>query len=79
MILPVRCFTCNKVIGNYSHVWEKEKDNPRAFFERHNIKRYCCQKIFMTHIDIFEFDPAVNLPHVDIRWGSDVKKILRAE
>lgn len=78
MILPVRCFTCNKVIGNYSQAWDRHKDNPRLFFLKYKIRRYCCQKIFMTHIDIFEFDAEVNLPHVDIRCGSDVKKILRA-
>lgn len=79
MLLPIRCFTCNKILGNYNNAWQNSCHDPHSFFEKYNIKRYCCQKIFMTHIDIYEHDPQINLPHVHVSYGGDVKKILKAD
>lgn len=61
-MLPVRCFTCNKVIGHLETAlqnWKLENaydiDDPDAclgsFFEKHRIERYCCRKSIMTHHD----------------------------
>lgn len=54
MIIPVRCFTCGKVIG---HLWEKYKKgieegkNPKDVLDNLGVTRYCCRMIFLTHID----------------------------
>ena len=55
MIIPVRCFTCGKVIGG---LWEKYKERiekgekPGDVLDDMGINRYCCRTIFLTHIDI---------------------------
>lgn len=58
MIIPVRCFTCGKVIGNK---WEpykklttvcgmKEKDA----LDTLGLKRYCCRRMILTHVEIID-------------------------
>jgi DNA-directed RNA polymerase subunit N (RpoN/RPB10) len=55
MIIPVRCFTCNKVVGDK---WEKYlkllKDglSEADALNKLEIKRYCCKKMILTHVDI---------------------------
>jgi len=80
-MLPIRCFTCNKVIGRYDQQFEiyKKKDDLPGFFDTFNITRYCCKKIFMTHIDIFEYDPKINLGNVQVSSGNTVTKIVKAD
>ena len=51
MLLPIRCFTCNKILGHFGDYLEKNKVDSN-FFEKNNIKRYCCKKIFLTSIYI---------------------------
>lgn len=58
MSLPVRCFTCNKVIGQYETRFEKclssiqdEKEREKKiveFYDTYNITRQCCKRMFTT-------------------------------
>ena len=79
MIIPVRCFTCNNVIGSkykkYKELNEKYRtsmdediistiDNKEEFekkiaqgieiFNKIGIKRYCCKRHLLTHVDLIE-------------------------
>jgi len=57
MIIPVRCFSCGKVVGD---LWEsylslidsglKESDA----MDKLGCKRYCCRRMLMTHVDLIE-------------------------
>ena len=79
MIIPIRCFTCGKVIGNK---WNSYKQKIREFKEEADVsgdstigvnyiaqdvkiqtpearaldflglKRYCCRRHLLTHIDL---------------------------
>ncbi len=55
MYFPVRCFTCGKVIG---HLYEKYKEeissgkDPSTVLSSLNVKRYCCRRMFLSHIEI---------------------------
>ena len=78
MIIPIRCFTCNKVIA---HLWEEyqkrlqtsfiEEDIPNNTKKRFvdintienkttegkilddlGIKRYCCRRMMLSHVDL---------------------------
>jgi DNA-directed RNA polymerase I, II, and III subunit RPABC5 len=76
MIIPIRCFTCNNVVGSK---WNKylellhEKNigdsdnilninediqsvddisNNKDIFVKLNIKRYCCKRHLLGHVDI---------------------------
>lgn len=51
-MFPIRCFTCNKVIGQYERKYYENRDNPKAFFERHGISRYCCRRMFLGHVNL---------------------------
>eukprot|EP00287_Rhodomonas_sp_CCMP768_P004333 CAMPEP_0196736452 /NCGR_PEP_ID=MMETSP1091-20130531/14520_1 /TAXON_ID=302021 /ORGANISM="Rhodomonas sp., Strain CCMP768" /LENGTH=73 /DNA_ID=CAMNT_0042080195 /DNA_START=62 /DNA_END=283 /DNA_ORIENTATION=+ len=57
MIIPVRCFTCGKVIGNkwikYLELLHGGHDEVEAFVEL-GLKRYCCRRMLMTHVDLIE-------------------------
>lgn len=57
MIIPVRCFTCGKVIG---HLWEpyqnllaKEYTESDALDEL-GLKRYCCRRMVLSHVDLID-------------------------
>ena len=83
-MLPVRCITCNKVLGRYDAVFDKYKvennDNLQSFFEDMNITRYCCKKVFMTHIDIFQYNTEVDpSSHIQVSHGCNVTKIIKAD
>jgi DNA-directed RNA polymerase subunit N len=57
MIIPVRCFTCGKLIGD---VWEefakrvKTGENPGEVLDSLGIKRYCCRRMLLSHVDIID-------------------------
>ena len=59
--LPVRCFSCNKVIGNMFYKWLKEeeklKDNEKNPKIKNNIimkniglDRECCRQIVFSYV-----------------------------
>ena len=57
MIIPVRCFTCGKVIGNK---WELYVDLVNANYEAGDaldslgLHQYCCRRMLLTHVDLIE-------------------------
>lgn len=57
MIIPVRCFSCGKPIGQY---WEKYKEmvkNGKDAKEAMNelgLERYCCRAQFLGHVDLID-------------------------
>ncbi|CAI0444393.1 unnamed protein product [Linum tenue] len=57
MIIPVRCFTCGKVIG---HKWDTYLDLLQADYTEGDaldalgLVRYCCRRMLMTHVDLIE-------------------------
>ena len=57
MCFPVRCFTCNKIIGgkwdNYECILNSGKSAKYAF-EQIGIRRYCCKRMFLGHVNIID-------------------------
>jgi DNA-directed RNA polymerase I, II, and III subunit RPABC5 len=57
MIIPVRCFTCGKVVGNK---WElflemiKNDYSEGEALDHLGLKRYCCRRMLLTHVDLIE-------------------------
>jgi DNA-directed RNA polymerase subunit N (RpoN/RPB10) len=56
MIIPIRCFTCQKPVG---HKWDeynklKEKIGEEKALDSLGYSRYCCRRMFITHIDIVD-------------------------
>ena len=57
MIFPVRCFTCNKVIGNKWYTYKKlQEDNIPIddVFQKLGVDKFCCKRHFTTHIEVID-------------------------
>ncbi len=57
MIIPVRCFTCGKPIGQmwgeYCKKVEKGED-PGKVMDSLGLERYCCRRMMLTHADLID-------------------------
>ena len=57
MIIPVRCFTCGKVVGNkwdsYLELLKADYSEGDALDEL-GLKRYCCRRMVLAHGDLIE-------------------------
>ena len=57
MIIPIRCFTCGKVVG---HLYEEFKkrveagEDPKKVFDDLGLNRYCCRALFIGHVDLLK-------------------------
>ena len=70
MIIPIRCFTCGKLIANkyqkYLKMLEEKKQknkyinnqdstiNHEDIFKKLKLHRYCCRRMCLTHVDLIE-------------------------
>ncbi|XP_071831178.1 uncharacterized protein [Apostichopus japonicus] len=57
MIIPIRCFTCGKVIGSkweaYLGLLQAEYTEGDAL-DALGLKRYCCRRMLLSHVDLIE-------------------------
>jgi len=57
MIIPVRCFTCGKLIGDK---WEefarrvKVGEPQRKILDDLGLTRYCCRRMLLSHVEIID-------------------------
>ena len=57
MIIPVRCFTCGKLIGDK---WEefatrvKSGEESDEVLDSLGIKRYCCRRMLLSHVEVID-------------------------
>ncbi|WP_406657882.1 DNA-directed RNA polymerase subunit N [Methanolobus sp. ZRKC2] len=56
-MIPVRCFTCGKVISN---CWEEYKrrvqegENPGTVLDDLGVTRYCCRRMILSHVQLVD-------------------------
>ncbi|BHF72379.1 hypothetical protein SprV_0401544400 [Sparganum proliferum] len=57
MIIPVRCFTCGKVVGDkwecYIGLLQAEYAEGDAL-DTLGLRRYCCRRMILSHVDLIE-------------------------
>ncbi|CAI6340078.1 unnamed protein product [Periconia digitata] len=57
MIIPIRCFSCGKVVGDlwerYLEAIDSGKSDADAIDDL-NLQRYCCRRMILTHVDLIE-------------------------
>ncbi|KAK9480301.1 DNA-directed RNA polymerase [Lipomyces japonicus] len=57
MIIPVRCFSCGKVVGDkwetYLELLQHDNSEGEAL-DKLGLKRYCCRRMILTHVDLIE-------------------------
>ena len=57
MIMPVRCFTCGKVVADR---WEefarrvKNGEGPKQVLDEMGMTRYCCRRMFISQVDVID-------------------------
>ena len=57
MLIPVRCFTCGKIVGNK---WNNYVDKISQGFDKDEIlselglKRTCCRSMLLNHINLID-------------------------
>ena len=57
MLIPVRCFSCNKIVGGtYEEFVERREsgEDPAKVMDDLCINRYCCRKIYVSHLDLID-------------------------
>jgi len=57
MIIPVRCFTCGKVIGSAFEDFVKRiemGESPKDVLDSLKLERYCCRKMLLTHANLID-------------------------
>ena len=57
MIVPVRCFTCGKVIADKYEQFKREVrqgEDPAVVLDGLGFNRYCCRRMLLSHIDIID-------------------------
>ena len=55
MIIPVRCFTCGKVIGSYYEKYVERVEmgeEPAEILDSMGLERYCCRKMILAHTNL---------------------------
>lgn len=57
MIIPVRCFTCGKVIGHLyeEYAWRTEAgESAQKVLDDLGLERYCCRRMLLTHVELID-------------------------
>lgn len=57
MIIPVRCYSCGRVVGNlyepYKALLNQEFTEAEALAAL-NLTRYCCRRMILSHVDLID-------------------------
>ena len=75
MIIPVRCFSCGKVVGDKWEPYAKRVaagEDPKEVLDDIGVSRYCCRRMLLSHVELIDeiLKFYVNKETVDIRGGS---------
>jgi DNA-directed RNA polymerase subunit N len=59
MMVPVRCFTCGKVVGEHweaftARVEDDEGEDPGAVLDDLGVERHCCRRMLVSHTDLVD-------------------------
>lgn len=57
MIIPIRCFTCGKVVGSQYEDFKKRTaagEDPKKVMDSLGLTRYCCRRMFVANADVID-------------------------
>ena len=57
MIIPVRCFTCGKVVSSAFESYRQRiemGEPPKEVLDSLGVSRYCCRRMMIAHADLIE-------------------------
>jgi DNA-directed RNA polymerase subunit N len=72
MIIPVRCFSCGKLVGDKWEPFSKRVaagEPPKEVLDDVGVERYCCRRMLLSHVELIDniLEFHVNKEVVDIR------------
>ncbi|MGP8321359.1 MAG: DNA-directed RNA polymerase subunit N [Methanosarcinaceae archaeon] len=56
-MIPVRCFTCGKVISSSWEEYKKrtnDSEEAAAVLDDLGLSRYCCRRMFLGHVELVD-------------------------
>ncbi len=57
MIIPVRCFSCGKVIGDKWEPYTRRVnagEDPKEVLDDLGLERYCCRRMLLSHVELID-------------------------
>jgi len=57
MIIPVRCFSCGKLVGDKWEPFSKRVaagESPKEALDDVGVERYCCRRMLLSHVDLID-------------------------
>jgi len=57
MIVPIRCFSCGKVIGGKWETFSQrivKGEHPKDVLDDLGVTRYCCRRMLLSHVEIVD-------------------------
>jgi DNA-directed RNA polymerase subunit N len=57
MIVPVRCFSCGKVVGDKYESFKKRLqagEEPGKVLDDLGVTRYCCRRMILSHVEVID-------------------------
>lgn len=70
MLIPVRCHTCGKVIGDkwrkYEQYIQSHPDDINGVWKHIGVDRYCCKIKFLGHVELIDkiLQYQINFPSI---------------
>jgi len=68
MIIPVRCFSCGKVVGDK---WEPfvrrvaAGEHPKDVLDDLGLDKYCCRRMLLSHVELIDKIIELEAEHSD--------------
>ena len=57
MIIPVRCFSCGKLVGDKWEPFSKRVavgEPAKEVLDDVGVDRYCCRRMLLSHVDLID-------------------------
>ena len=57
MIIPVRCFSCGKVVGDKWEPYTKRVaagEHPKEVLDDLGVDRFCCRRMLLSHVELID-------------------------
>lgn len=59
MIIPIRCFTCGKLIADKwepftQRIQQEGEKNTNKILDDVGLKRYCCRRMLISHVPLLK-------------------------
>lgn len=56
-MIPVRCFTCGRVVGSDWETFQervRRGEDSKAVLDSLGVERYCCRRMLVSHVDLID-------------------------